>query len=112
MSETTSWEALSSVEDFLRFFDIPYNEHVVNVNRLHIMKKFAILMQEMDESTPEGTARMDGYRNALIQAYETFLTSSATKERLFKVHQEYGSQPVQFLALSQIKGWASTNPDQ
>ncbi|PRX26169.1 electron transfer flavoprotein [Paraburkholderia sp. BL18I3N2] len=31
---------LSSAEDFLRFFDIAFDEKVVNVRRLHILKRF------------------------------------------------------------------------
>ena len=31
---------LSSAEDFLEFFALPFDQSVVNVNRLHILKRF------------------------------------------------------------------------
>ena len=31
---------LSSAEDFLEFFTLPYEQAVVNVNRLHILNRF------------------------------------------------------------------------
>ncbi len=33
-------KALSSAEDFLNFFGLPYDERIVSVNRLHILKRF------------------------------------------------------------------------
>ncbi|HEY0200457.1 MAG TPA: nitrogenase-stabilizing/protective protein NifW, partial [Burkholderiaceae bacterium] len=33
-------KALSSAEDFLQFFGVPYDQKVVNVSRLHILKRF------------------------------------------------------------------------
>ncbi len=33
-------EELSSAEDFLLYFDIPFDTTVVHVNRLHIMQRF------------------------------------------------------------------------
>ena len=33
-------KALSSANEFLEFFGISYDEHVVHVNRLHILKPF------------------------------------------------------------------------
>lgn len=106
MSEPKSWESLSSIEDFLDFFDIPYDERVINVNRLHIMKKFAILAQEITESTSDAIERLDAYREALVKAYEIFLTSSATKERLFQVQHRHDSPPVHFLGVYEIRNLA------
>ena len=37
---TTRLKALSSANEFLDFFGIAYDESVVNVNRLHILKRF------------------------------------------------------------------------
>ena len=31
---------LSAAEDFLTFFGVPYEKEVVNVSRLHILKRF------------------------------------------------------------------------
>jgi len=34
-------KALSSAEDFLQFFGVPFEQSVVNVSRLHILKRFS-----------------------------------------------------------------------
>lgn len=33
-------KALSSAEDFLQYFGVPFEQGVVNVSRLHILKRF------------------------------------------------------------------------
>ncbi|HTH40809.1 MAG TPA: nitrogenase-stabilizing/protective protein NifW, partial [Rhodocyclaceae bacterium] len=33
-------EDLASAEDFLNYFDIPYDQGIVHVNRLHILQRF------------------------------------------------------------------------
>jgi len=37
------FERLINTEDYLEFFAIPYDPRVVHVNRLHILKMFALL---------------------------------------------------------------------
>lgn len=39
-SLTDRLKALSSAEDFFVFFGLPFDERVVQVNRLHILKRF------------------------------------------------------------------------
>lgn len=84
------FERLINTEDYLEFFAIPYDPRVVHVNRLHILKKFALLKDEVDQlqAGHEVQARLALYKEAMRKAYETFLTSSAPEERLFKVFQQ------------------------
>lgn len=84
-----TFERLVDAEDFLEFFGIPYDPRVVHVNRLHILKKFALLKEEGERrSGPDdpGT-RFLCWKGAMQRAYETFLASTAVEERLFKVFQ-------------------------
>lgn len=81
---------LVDAEDFLAFFGIPYDPRVVNVNRLHILKKFGLLREAVERESgglpPE--VRLARLKEAMQQAYETFVTSSAAEQRLFKVFQQ------------------------
>lgn len=84
-----AFERLVDAEDFLEFFGIPYDPRVVHVNRLHILKKFALLKEEIDRRDghegPEARLRL--WKAAMQRAYETFVASTAVKERLFRVFE-------------------------
>ena len=38
----SEFEKLRDAEDYFQFFNLPYDEHVIDVNRLHILKKFSL----------------------------------------------------------------------
>lgn len=97
----TRLKALSSAEDFLKFFGVPYEESVVHVNRLHILKRFYQYLHKSD-----GLAELDDvglfrrYREMLTQAYGDFVRSSAAQEKVFKVFQDVdGTQHVRVSSL-------------
>ncbi|MEM1251197.1 MAG: nitrogenase-stabilizing/protective protein NifW [Cyanobacteria bacterium P01_H01_bin.21] len=89
---------LKDAEDYFQFFGLAYDPQVVNVNRLHILRKFAQLVQDDDKSQPEAQ-RLDAYRQALQTAYDLFLTSSSVEQKLFKVFQD---RPKNVVMLSDI----------
>lgn len=95
-------KALSSANEFLDFFGIAYDEHVVNVNRLHILKRFYQYLHKA-----EGLAGLDElamfqrYRELLVQAYQDFVQSDAATEKVFKVFQDAGGQ--QHVSLSKLR---------
>jgi nitrogenase-stabilizing/protective protein len=100
-SLTQRLKALSSAEDFLQFFGVPYDERTVHVNRLHILKRFYQYLHKA-----EGLAGLDDvelfrrYRELLSQAHQDFVNSSAAKEKVFKVFQDVdGTQHVQLSSL-------------
>jgi nitrogenase-stabilizing/protective protein len=76
---------------------------VVNVNRLHILKQFSQYMEDIDANFPDldEADRLVQYRDALIQAYEVFLTTSPLKTKLFKVFNE---KPKGVVMLSDLSG--------
>lgn len=89
MDLTQKLKALSSANEFLEFFGIPYDEHVVHVNRLHILKRFYQYLHRA-----EGLAGLEEvelfrrYREMLNQAYQDFTNSNAYREKVFKVFQD------------------------
>lgn len=81
---------LTDAEQYFIFFDLPYDAKTVNVNRLHILKHFSNLMKQIDRSFPglSDDDRLNLYRNALIQSYNLFQSSTAVEQKLFKVFNE------------------------
>jgi len=94
---TTRLKALSSANEFLEFFGIAYDERVVNVNRLHILKRFyQYLRQAEGLGGLDEVAMFSRYRELLTRAYQDFTTSDAATEKVFKVFQDAGgTQHVQ-----------------
>jgi nitrogenase-stabilizing/protective protein len=82
-------KSLSSANEFLEFFGIPYDERVVHVNRLHILKRFYQYLHKANDLA--GLNEIDlfrRYREFLLQAYQDFTTSNAATEKVFKVFQD------------------------
>lgn len=90
---------LRDAEQYFEFFDLPYEPKVVSVNRLHILRKFSTLMEEVEAKTIDEGETLEGLRSALSQAYSTFLTSSSVDEKLFKVFQD---RPKNVVMMSDI----------
>jgi nitrogenase-stabilizing/protective protein len=86
---TQRLQALSSAEDFLQFFGIPFDERVLQVSRLHILQRFYQYLHRA-----EGLGDLDEvqlfrrYRELLSRAYEDFTSSTPAQERVFRVLQE------------------------
>jgi len=86
-------KALSSANDFLDFFGIEYDERVVHVNRLHILKRFYQYLHRAEGlETADEIEMFRRYRGFLVQAYTDFTTSSAAQEKVFKVFQDAGGR--------------------
>ena len=90
---TQRLQTLSSAEDFLQFFGLPFDERVVQVNRLHILQRFTQYLRrsegldELDE-----VALFRRYRELLSQAYGDFVVSTPAREKVFKVLRNAGGQ--------------------
>jgi nitrogenase-stabilizing/protective protein len=78
---------LSSAEDFFRFLEVPYDPSVLNVARLHILRRMGDNLRSAGAEPDEAKARAY-FRAHLERAYEDFVHSSPIKERVFKVHQD------------------------
>lgn len=91
MAATLSeFHQLTDAEQYFEFFGLVYDRKVVNVNRLHILKKFSNVIRQIDDSSPsiDDSQRLALYRTALIESYELFLASTGVEQKLFKVFHE------------------------
>ncbi|MGC9215458.1 nitrogenase-stabilizing/protective protein NifW [Acidithiobacillus sp.] len=88
--------SLSSAEDFLKFLNIDYDETVVHINRLHILKRFHdYLKREGSTDALDDQALQALYVKLLGQSYQDFVVSDAVSEKVFKVfHQAMGVSHV------------------
>ncbi len=78
----------SAAEEFLDYFGIPYQQSVVNVYRLHILKRFYQYLRQENLAALDEVAMFKEYRALLLRAYGDFLNSTAAKEKVFKVFQD------------------------
>ncbi|MGV8891537.1 MAG: nitrogenase-stabilizing/protective protein NifW [Burkholderiaceae bacterium] len=80
---------LSDAEEFLEFFGLPYQQSVLNVNRLHILKRFYQYMRyEQGLGTLDDLEMFKHLRELLSKAYDDFVRSSPAHEKVFKVFQD------------------------
>lgn len=94
-------KALSSAEDFLQFFGIPYDEKVVHVSRLHILKRFFQYIRQQAVLPDSEPAMFALYRDLLTRAYGDFLASTPAQEKVFKVFQDVGGR--QHISLDSLR---------
>ena len=86
---------LSAAEEFFEFFGIPYEQSVLNVSRLHILKRFYQYMrQERGLDALDELDMFERLRTLLAQAYGDFVRSTPAKEKVFKVLQNAKSKSV------------------
>lgn len=94
-------EELVSAEDFLDYFDIAYDEHVVKVNRLHILQRFHNYLAAA--AMPEEADAMRAlYVASLSQAYQDFVNSDARTEKVLKIYQK--SSGLSFVSVDKLLG--------
>lgn len=76
---------LSSAEDIFTYLLLPYEQEVLNVSRLHIMKRMGQYLRTADFSGMDEEAVFLEARRLLKQAYMDFVESTPLKEKVFKV---------------------------
>lgn len=92
----------SAAEEFFEFLGVNYSPQVVQVNRLHILKRFQQYLNH--EPVLEGLSETDeraAYRDKLQLAYQDFVKSSAVAEKVFKVFQDKAG--VQTVSVNKLK---------
>lgn len=90
-------QQLSSAEQFFETLGVEFDQKVVSVNRLHILKRFH---DKLDMASLQGLddgAQATACRYALEQAYQEFADGTGVKT--FKVFQETKSGFVPLSAL-------------
>ncbi|MGG7539786.1 nitrogenase stabilizing/protective protein NifW [Rhizobium sp. Nf11,1] len=75
--------SLSTAEEFFEVLDVSYESKVLDVSRLHIMKRMGQYLAEGNFSDHRARAR-----DALERAYADFATSSPLSHRVFRVLEQ------------------------
>lgn len=91
MSRTLEkFKTIRDAEDYFKFFELDCDSRILNVNRLHILRKFSEVIQEVDATAETLTEAeiLDRYRQGLEAAYALFLTSNSLEQKLFAVFQQ------------------------
>ncbi|AMA60221.1 nitrogenase stabilizing/protective protein NifW [Bradyrhizobium sp. CCGE-LA001] len=96
----------SSAEDFFALLGVTYDPGIVNVARLHILRRMGQYLgkeQFAGATEAEITARC---KAMLERAYADFVASSPIDQRVFKVLQDAVAEPKKpatFVPLSELK---------
>lgn len=78
-------QQLSSADDFFQFFEVPYDRHVLDVCRLHIMKRMGEYLADDALEEQDDKAVFATLRDVLVRAYDDFTRSTPAEEKVFKV---------------------------
>lgn len=92
---------LESAEDFLDYFGIEYDPHVVQVNRLHILQRFHDYLTRAEPMPTAEELRRGLIAVLLERAYRDFLHSDARTEKVFRVFHKHTPQTA-FVPLASI----------
>lgn len=95
-------ETFSAAEEFFKFLEVEYDPQVVHVNRLHILKRFQQYMERdpIAAGLSESEERI-AYQKRLTMAYQDFVKSNASAEKVFKVFQD--ADGVQTVSVKKLK---------
>ncbi|WP_394889883.1 nitrogenase stabilizing/protective protein NifW [Mesorhizobium sp. AaZ16] len=82
-------KGLSAAEEFFAVLGVSYDPKVLNVSRLHIMKRVGQCLAEEDFSGLPDPVIAARVRATLQRAYEEFATSSPLTHRVLKVLKDH-----------------------
>lgn len=77
---------LSAAEQFFQALDLPYEQSVINVHRLHILKGFKDRMRKNDLTALDEDALKEKVRELLMDSYNAFAAGQG--EKTFKVFED------------------------
>ncbi len=94
---------LSSAEDFFSLLSVSYDPAVLQVARLHILRRMGQYLSESGLSAMSDDAAEEASRATLARAYHDFVVSSPLQERVFKVLKDaVDPQRSAFVPLSDL----------
>lgn len=83
---------LSSAEEFFNVLDVPFVPQVLNVARLHILRRMGQSIATLAASGRSDAEIRSACREALVSAYDEFTRKAPIETRLFKVLREHDPQ--------------------
>jgi nitrogenase-stabilizing/protective protein len=101
-------KAAASAEEIFALLGVAYDPKVLNVARLHILKRMGeyLTQEDVEDASPNVVAAR--CKAVLERAYADFVTSSPLQERVFKVLKEAGAPqppaPSEFVPLDRLGG--------
>ncbi|MCA0920168.1 nitrogenase stabilizing/protective protein NifW [Pseudooceanicola nanhaiensis] len=94
---------LSSAEDIFAYLALPYEPAVLNVARLHIMKRFGSYLSQAEFTGMDAPDIRMACRETLARAYGDFVESTPLKEKVFKVFKdEEAKQKARFVGIESL----------
>jgi nitrogenase-stabilizing/protective protein len=96
--------SLSSAEDIFTYLLLPFEQPVLNVARLHIMKRLGQYLRSADFKGMDEEQIFLSARQHLKRAYMDFIESSPLEEKVFKVFNDKPAEaPAKpFVGIDQI----------
>lgn len=95
---------LSSAEDIFAHLGLTPEPGLLNVSRLHILKRFGAYLKETELAGLPEEAVIEACRAALLRAQGDFIASTPLKEKVFKVFEtQAAKQKAKFVGLDTIK---------
>lgn len=88
MSVLEDLRRLSAAEEIFQLLDVPYDAAVVNVARLHILRRMGEYLAKEDIASLSDDEVRTRCRAHLQSAYADFVARSPIDERVFKVHKD------------------------
>jgi nitrogenase-stabilizing/protective protein len=86
----------------MQYFGVPFDQKVVNVSRLHILKRFFQYIRQENLLVQTDELKLYTlYREQLVKAYADFVTSTPAQEKVFKVFQD--TEGKQHVTLDSLK---------
>jgi len=83
----------SAAEDFFKLLDVDYDPKVLNVCRLHILRRMGQYLVNEDFASTSNAEVAARCKSFLEQAYQDFVVSTPLDERVFKVLKEAVAPP-------------------
>lgn len=86
-------KAAGSAEDFFSLLGVPYDPKVLQIARLHILKRMSEYLAGEDLDSLPDPVLAARCKAVLERAYEDFVNSTPLKERVFKVLKQAVAPP-------------------
>ncbi|MDA8392284.1 MAG: nitrogenase-stabilizing/protective protein NifW [Actinomycetota bacterium] len=90
-ADLAGFDACKTAEDYLEYFEVPYDARVVEVNRLHILRRFGDRISAIRADACAAGVELPAatllalFREAMADSYRDFVRAGSLDHRVFKV---------------------------